>query len=462
MLEASIGEAGYGSRRVLREIAVSLDNGERILVVGASGSGKTTLLLAVTGVLTNLLNGYVKGSVVMKGFNPLMEDGFLKVPRHAGFVLQDPDKQLAMPTPLDEVMFTLENLGWPEGEAERRAREMLKAFGLAGYEFEWVENLSGGLKRRLTLASSLAHDPDILFLDEPTASIDPWGLAEIRGFMRRLGGKGVVVIEHKALYFLDMVDKVIAIRDGTKLWESHPGSPGIVEQLQEAGADAGGYTINPPRSSQGEVVLEASGVEAGYRGRTVVKLPELTVRKGEVVALVGPNGGGKTTLLKVLAGIVEPIAGEIRPGGKRFYMPQHPDYMFLFNTVAREVEEVRKVTGVDVTSLPGFEWISGILDMSPYRLSHGQRRWLAFAIALAYRASLYLLDEPTTGMDVSLYRTFGRILEDLRRDAGVIVATHDIRVVAEYADRVYMVMDGVAREVGKEYAVRLLDEAWRS
>ncbi len=462
LLEARIEEAGYRGKPVLRDVELSLGEGEKLLIVGSSGSGKTTILLSASGVLDNLLEGYTRGKVSLAGLNPLDPDGFTRVPSKAGFVLQDPDKQLAMPTPLDEVMFTLENLGWSEEEARKRAVEVLAEMGLKGLELVPVENLSGGQKRRLTLAASLAHDPVILFLDEPTASIDPWGLAELRSYLKRATGRrGIAIIEHKARYFLDMVDRVVAVRDGRVAGSWRPRSPSLVEELEAVGADAGSYTIREPGRSVGDVVAEAHGLGAGYKGRAVARVGELTVRRGEIVALIGPNGGGKTTLLKTIGGLLKPIEGEVILRGRVFYMPQHPDYLFLFPTVGREVAEVKASTGVDITSLPGFEWVRSVMDRSPYRLSHGQRRWLAFGIAMAYRADLYLLDEPTTGMDISLYRTFGSLVEELASRSGVIISTHDVRVVAEHADRVYMVSGGRAWEVDKVDAVRLLEEAWR-
>ncbi|MEB3779721.1 MAG: ATP-binding cassette domain-containing protein [Desulfurococcales archaeon] len=464
LLKASIDEAGYPNKPVLSDISIEVHNSERVMVVGSSGSGKTTLLLSVTGVIPHLLGGIVRGYSRIAGVNPLDIKGFRLIPKFTGFVLQDPDKQVAMPTPLDEVAFTLENLGWSEDEAYKRALQYLKRFGLNGYELHWVEDLSGGQKRRLTLAASLVHEPILLFLDEPTASIDPWGLADIRNFIRGLGEKGVVIIEHKARYFLDLVDRVIALSNGriAGVWDRGDIDESVLKRVRELGADVGEYVFRERIRDAGEIVLEAQGLKVGYKGGFALSVEDFYVRRGEVVALVGPNGGGKTTLLKTLAGIIKPFEGEIRTKGTRFYMPQHPDYMFLFNSVGREVEEVKKATGVDITSLgPEFSWISSVLNHSPYKLSHGQRRWLAFGIAMGYNASLYLLDEPTTGMDVRLYSSLGRLLERISSRAGVVVATHDIRVIAEYSDRVYMVSDGRTWEADREYVVRLLDKAWR-
>nr|WP_062661494.1 ABC transporter ATP-binding protein [Aeropyrum camini] len=299
MLRAAIRGAGYTQGKVvLRNVEVSVEKGEVIMIAGPSGSGKTTFFLASTGVLTNLLQGWVEGSVSLGGVNPLSPSGFNEVPRLVGVVLQDPEKQVAMPTPYDEVAFTLENLGF--GDIEERTMKMLREVGLSGKEFHSIEDLSGGEKRRVTIAAAIAHDPDYLLLDEPTASLDPWAIASVRGFVAEMKnrGKHVVVIEHKARYFLDLVDRVIVIRDGSMAYES-PGTGADVKLLEKLGVDAGEPSVAEGRSVCEEPIASARRLVAGYRGGYTVEVPEFEACRGEVVAIVGPNGSGKTTLLNV-------------------------------------------------------------------------------------------------------------------------------------------------------------------
>lgn len=169
-----IRRAGYRlDKTVINDIKFSLSGGELLLVVGPSGSGKTTLLLAMTGVLNNLLNGFVEGYVDLSGVNPLTPEDFPKVPKVVGVVLQDPEKQLSMPTPIDEVAFTLENLGFKG--FEELLLSTLGRVGLLNKATTPTEYLSGGEKKRLCIAASIIHNPKLVIFDEPTANLDPWG-----------------------------------------------------------------------------------------------------------------------------------------------------------------------------------------------------------------------------------------------------------------------------------------------
>jgi len=179
LLKYSITAAGYiEGQKIIEDIDGELSGGEILVLAGPSGSGKTTTILAVTGVINNLLYGWVDGEVNLCGTNPLTPEGFEEVPGLIGAVLQDPDKQLVMPTPYDEVAFTLENLGYDEETIRRKTLETLKRFGLEEKMYSHVEDLSGGQKRRLTFASAVVHEPKLLILDEPSANVDPWGIRE--------------------------------------------------------------------------------------------------------------------------------------------------------------------------------------------------------------------------------------------------------------------------------------------
>lgn len=463
LLSINVDEAGYrDGRPVIRRIhGVEMGPGDRLLVAGPSGSGKTTLLLTATGVLTNLLGGYVRGSVNLAGLDPLSHRGFNGVPRHVGVVLQDPDRQIAMPTPYDEVIFAAENLG--VSDPEEAAWRQLESFGLEAKAFDPVEHLSGGEKRRLTLAAGLVHEPSILILDEPTASLDPWIVGDMLSILSRWRG-ALLVVEHKARFFLELVDESIVVSKGTIAARfKYPFTPRVEDEMELHGLDARReIKVEPPIGSCREVVAAARNTVIGYKGGLSLEVHEFQACRGEIVAVIGPNGSGKTTLLKTLAGLRKPLSGRIEVRGKPFYSPQIPDYSFLFPTVERELKEARDRGGRDPWRL--FSKLAGTVDpnISPFRLSHGQRRWLSLAIAYAYSPDLILLDEPTTGLDRALYSDLVAALRGLAREAAVVVATHDSRLVAEAADRVYLTRDGSMLEIDKARGVRILEEAWRS
>ena len=218
MLRVEDLTASYGldSGPVVKSASIELGDGEVALVTGPSGSGKTTLVLAITGVLKHLLNGHVTGRVSLGGVDPLDPHGFRRVPLVTGVVLQDPDRQIAMPTPLDELVFTLENMGYETTVAVEKSRKVLEFFGLGAKASEHVENLSLGEKRRLTIASAVVHDPGLLILDEPTASLDPWGVKNVVNFVDKAKrmGLSVLLVEHKPLFFRDLADKTYRVERG--------------------------------------------------------------------------------------------------------------------------------------------------------------------------------------------------------------------------------------------------------
>ncbi len=463
-----IGEAQYVSdRKVLRQISSGIEEGGLLLVVGPSGSGKTTLLLAFTGVLSNLLGGVVKGSSEIFGLNPLTPEGFRGVPRLVGAVLQDPERQLAMPTPWDEASFTLENLGYEDEEIGKAVERALKRFGLIDKAHVHVEDLSSGEKRRLTLASAIVHEPRLLILDEPTASLDPWGIREAKRMVEeaRKRGASAIIVEHKARHFMGEADRVLVIDDGTVKGDYGPGwalRKGELERLASMGVDVREPEVEEaPRRVAGGVVLELDSVDVGHmEGKPLIRGASFEVERGEAIALVGPNGSGKTTLLKTIIGAVKPLSGSIRVEGlepsesgrrrvlKRvFYVPQQPDHLFISSSLEGEVREASRKGGLGFEEAAGMiPWYHELRRQSPYRLSFGQRMWLSIAIGRCYRPDLMLLDEPTAGLDYRLFRSLKGFVERLReRGTSLLIATHDARVVAELADRALLIEDGRLR-----------------
>ncbi|OYT40434.1 MAG: ABC transporter [Desulfurococcales archaeon ex4484_58] len=463
MIKARIIESGYKTGSpVLRDIDLFIKEGEAVLVTGVSGCGKTTLLLSITGVLKHLLYGYIDGSIRLADLNPLNQQDFYNIPRKIGVVLQDPEKQIAMPTPWDETIFTLENLGYPEEEAVKKTRETLRRYGLIDKAYQHVEDLSGGEKRRLTIASALIHEPSILFLDEPTASIDPWGIRSIREEVKGFRDRGLttIIIEHKIKYFLDLVDRIVVMDHGRihSIYENNGVNDTVLDKLLGLGIDSRKAIVIDRERRLGEKLLEVRSLTIGY-DKPLVRDIDLVLHRGEVLAIIGANGCGKTTLLKTLIGFIEPLSGEVVCKYKMFYVPQQPDYLFIKRSLEGEVRELYRKTGVDLEAIIDLmPWYERYSKLPPYRLSHGQRRWLSIVIAYTYSKDIILLDEPTTGLDYRLFRMLKKLIDDLRgRGVGFIIATHDPRVVGELADNVVLINSGGAEYIDRWRAVDMLE-----
>jgi len=415
-------------REVIEGASLEVGDGEVALLTGASGSGKTTIILAVTGVLKFLMNGVVSGVVELDGLNPLSLEGFSKLPAEVGVVLQDPDKQIAMPTPIGELVFTLENLGYSTRDAVGRSISLLNRFGLASKASQHVDDLSLGEKRKLTIASAIIHQPSLVILDEPTASLDPWStrtVVELVSSMKK-SGSTILVVEHKPFYFKSVADKIFTLENGR------------VERIDLDTGSSHPRVGEKKRRSVGGIVLRVENLVAGY-GEPILTVDELHVGGGEVVAVVGPNGSGKTTLLKTIAGFIKPVGQGRIEKASCFYLPQHPDFTFISTTVERELRDAARSVGFsELASL--FPWFEQARRANPFTLSHGQRRWLANLIAYGYSRKLILMDEPSTGLDDNMLRELERIVGLLAsRGAGILVSTHDPRLLMDLADRAYSV-----------------------
>lgn len=452
MIKAEINTAGYSFRQpVLKNVNLIVNEGECVLITGPSGSGKTTLLLTIVGVINNLLYGFVDGKIAVDGLNPLNNRDFVKLPKVTGVVLQEPDKQIAMPTPMEEVLFTMENLGFDQDYAVSKATEMLKLHGLIDKAWSHVEDLSIGEKRRVTLISSTIHEPRVILLDEPTASMDPRGLRLIREFVKenRESGRTVIIVEHKDEFFLDLVNRVYRISDGylTEVREEKHRNLVSLERgdiIETRGSENIGE----------DEVVKASSLSVGYRGRALISNIDLEVRRGESIAILGFNGSGKSTLLKTIMGFLKPIGGELRVYGKAFYVPQEPDYMFLSKSVGGEIKLIERKTGLRRDEiLMNNVWLNDVLEKPPYRLSHGQKRVLSIVIAFCHKPDLILLDEPTSGLDdANVNWVVDSVVRLKKRGVSFIVATHDLRTLG-VADRVFLVDKGRLREVDHGKAI---------
>jgi energy-coupling factor transport system ATP-binding protein len=429
-----------GARPALSDVCLRVEEGLTV-VAGPSGGGKSTLLRVFNGLVPHFHGGRVGGTAEVMGLD-VVATPTRKMARHVGFVFQDPELQTVYNVVDREVAFGLENSGVPRRQISGRVEEALHAAGVAALAGRAVRTLSGGERQRVALASALAMRPGLVVLDEPTSQLDPEGARMVITAATDLvdEGRSVIISEHRLEYLLGrargllLVDRGIVTTSNPSAW-TPPAAPARPARSTAVGGEA----------------WSLQRVSAGFDGRLVLDGVDLAGRSGEVVVLSGPNGGGKTTLLRVIAGSLAPLVGSVwRRSGRIAYLPQNPSVLLHQPTVRAEVTFTLERSGE--LGLPGtiLEELGllAVADRYPRDLSCGERQRAALAAVLPGDPALVLLDEPTRGIDSNARGELVALVARLRdRGASVVLATHDDYLRDALADRVVDVRDGKVSEM---------------
>jgi len=434
---------------VVAGLDLTIEPGERVLLVGPSGAGKSTLLLGIAGALGTTIAGELSGSAEVEG--------------RLGLLLQNPADAIVAERLGRDVAFGPENAGIARSEIWSRVDEALESVGLTYGRDHFTAALSGGEQQRLALAGVLAMRPDLLLLDEPTSMLDVETAASVRdAIIATAGDRTLIVVEHRLGPWLEHVDRVIALSsDGSIV------SDGSVDGFLSGPAPNGvwmpGMTTPSPLDIPFELVrpdvtaleIAASQVTVELITRTLrgtqraKALTDLSaaIRPGATTAFTGPSGAGKSTAIAVLGGLLKPTSGVVTPDLRRGrsvqlaaavgWMPQNPEHGFLSTTVADEVGRTATKVGrtVDVDAVLDVFGLARFATSNPYRLSGGEQRRLALAAALAHRPGVVLLDEPTVGQGPDTWAAVAGWIGAARAaDATVAVSTHDsdLSVDVEY------------------------------
>ncbi|MER6928068.1 ATP-binding cassette domain-containing protein [Kocuria palustris] len=517
---ASVTARGFGwqpdgrGEPALQGLDLQIPAGQRVLLLGASGSGKSTLLHALAGVLPQTEDETDDGA----GSGPrgqLLVDGRPAAQRDAvtGLLQQDPESSILLARAGDDVAFGPENLAVPAAEIGPRVDRALDSVGLEISTDRDTSALSGGQQQRLGLAGITAMRPRLLLLDEPTANLDPEGVATVRRAVEAVvedTGATLVVVEHRTEVWADLVDRVVVlgprgvVADGspTQLLDAHGTH---AEQLRRAGVWTPGAQVEPllPEASEGDLLLSAEALEVSReqpsqrrlsrrrrRVRSGRPAPEdsmagapaalpvdLQLRAGSAVALTGPNGAGKSTLALSLAGLLVPASGAVRaadaladgiPNDPSVWSGpelverigtvfQEPEHQFLTGTVREELAVGPRRAGVPEEEIAGRVdelldrlRLTELAEANPFTLSGGQKRRLSVGTVLAAAPRILILDEPTFGQDAVTWAAVVDLLaEQVQRGRCVVVVTHDAELIRALAAREVPVRP-VPRAVGTQ------------
>lgn len=525
----------------LYQVSMEIEEGSFVVLCGKSGCGKSTLLRQFKSVLAS--HGEKKGEILYSGQN--LEDVDLRTQSaEIGYVLQNPDNQIVTDKVWHELAFGLESLGYDTPTIRLRVAEMASYFGIHSWFLKNVSELSGGQKQLLNLASVMAMHPKLLILDEPTSQLDPIAASDFLETVRKINrdiGTTVILTEHRLEDVIPWADKVYVMDKGRMIADGTPNEIG--EQLRTMGHDmflsmpapmqiyAGtNSSLRCPLTvSQGrrwvseeletkDIKIKKEGNQeetaekktsifgklAGLKKEPEKEIPEirikdvwfryerdlpdvvkglsLDIKKGEIFAVVGGNGTGKSTAMSLIARIRFPYRGKIYLEGKEIgkysddelyhgflgVMPQNPQSLFVKKTVREDLYEVidgkrerksdaypiemKKKDAVEgIVSLTRLE---GLLDRHPYDLSGGEQQRLALAKVLLLRPKILLMDEPTKGIDNHYKKELGEILRKLsEHGVTILMISHDVEFCAQYADRTGLFFQGnvVTSEESKRF-----------
>ena len=472
------------------DINLIIEKGDFFVLCGHSGCGKSTFLRQLKPAIAP--HGTLSGNIFFKGAKIEELDAETAVSK-IGFVMQSPESQVVTDKVWHELAFGLESLGYDTPTIRRRCAEMASFFGIENWYYKKVSELSGGQKQLLCLASVMTMQPEILILDEPTAQLDPIAASEFLGTLGKINrelGTTILLSEHRLEEALALANKAAVIEKGKILCTGSVNEIGLYLKNHEnsmflampCAMRAWGsvktklscpVTVNEGRLFLNEYVKDhkinalekkknmvSAGEEKVHVEETwfryeknlpdVVKGLELSAKAGELFCILGGNGSGKTTTLKLLGGLQKPYRGDIKITGKVGMLPQNPQTVFLKKTVIEDLEDTLKQKGIpsrqfqeEIEKVAKLCQISDLLSRHPYDLSGGEQQRAALAKILLLSPDILLLDEPTKGLDMPFKETMADILQKLKNSGVcIIMVSHDIEFCASYADRCGLFFDG--------------------
>ena len=482
------------SEPAIDKINFSVQPGQVMLIAGSSGCGKTTLMRCINGLIPHTYQGEMSGDIRLFG-KSVTGLGLADISQTVGTLLQDPERQILGSYVINEVAFGLESLGISRVEIIPRVEKTLDRLGILHLRDRETFGTSGGEKQKIALAGVLTMEPKILLLDEPLASLDPVSAQEALQVFRQLADDGitVIIVEHRVEDVLSIhPDVFMYLEEGKVAYIGDTdGLMDVVDYrriklparivLERARGDPAPVFV-PAANSRSEIEMELVRFEEVHfryheDDPEVLKGLNFSVNAGDVIAVLGHNGSGKTTMVKHALGLLKPTEGRVLLEGQETrkmtvaqaahtvgYVFQSPSQMLFAPTVREELSFGPKNLGFPVDTISqNVDWaietvnLKSEMDMPPLALSFGQQKRISIAAILAMRSRILMMDEPTAGQDYWNYQAFMDAILQMPGFDAVIFITHDVDLAVIYANRILLVYRGEIAADGKPQEV-LKDE----
>ncbi len=479
------------TKTVLEDLSCEIQEGEMVLVMGQTGSGKSSLLRLVNGLVPHHTGGILAGDISVDGIST-REVRPSSLAHLVGIVGQNPLNGFVTDIVEEELAFGMEALNIPHDVMRKRVEEILDLLGLNSVRHRTIATLSGGEQQRVAIGAALVMHPKVLVLDEPTSALDPIAAEEVLSVLHRLVhdlSVTVIIAEHRLERVIQFVDRIIyiegngetSIGSAEEILSRSPLVPPIIRLARALNLQEIGTSVREVRRQtahlrelstsaaseeslksefESPAVIEVKKVSIAYGEKLALKHVSTTIAPAEIVAVMGRNGAGKSSLLELIVGAKKPTDGTVRvnhqdpstlQGNQRRkiigYVPQEPSDLLFLQSVALECKQADQ----DNELAPGttFSFLGRLVPnisehAHPNDLSEGQRLALVLSIVLSSHPEILVLDEPTRGLDYQAKNLFMLALKEFAHlfNSPVILATHDVELVAELADRVIFVAEG--------------------
>jgi ABC superfamily ATP binding cassette transporter, ABC protein len=431
------------NNKVLDSVNFKINKGECILLTGVSGSGKSTLIHLMNGLIPTLYEGHLEGDILFKN-KDLKDIESYDISKNIGYVSQDPRGHFFTTNTTSELVFSMENYGIPLNEMKKKYSELVNLLELEKLVDKNIIYISSGERQKIAIGCSLSLEPEIIILDEPSSNLDFHMTKKLKQLIEKLKTKGytIIIAEHRMYYIQDLIDRVFMINNG-KVIEKTISDLKSNNEVPLRSLDIFNLELENISCKNKELLMEINNITY----KNILTNITTTVYKGDVIGLIGKNGVGKTTLLRLLSNIMKPNKGKIVGKVVPFLVMQDMDYQFFTESVESEMKFGSADNDLEkINSLLMKLGLTEFKDKIPFELSGGQKQRLLIAISALANVNLLMFDEPTSGLDYVNMTKVSGILKDLSKNSALIVATHDIEFLYKTCNRIVYLDDKVIKE----------------